>query len=269
MKKLYSVVIALLGAALVLALVACGGASQQKRFQGREARDASEMTTYADEGRKIAEARRSQVTDWDANEGDLVAAAHGDFIEGNQAYRKGEYEQAVEQYRKVIEEAPTHMGANVNLVLSLLQTGKTEEALTQAIACVFLYSNEPGVVLNAQVAGVACGFSAADTVEVLQQAIKKAEYMSPIDLVDGSSVEQDFAYNQLWDDIDLELYDVAQGTATDGKGSYGQLVERLRELEEMDKDRVESGTSKEEDKDLGALGAFLDAAGSQLGIGLS
>ena len=59
MRKLRLVVAALFALVVTVSLAACGGGSQEVRFQGREARDASEMMTFAEEGRKLAESRRS------------------------------------------------------------------------------------------------------------------------------------------------------------------------------------------------------------------
>ncbi len=269
MRKLRLVVATLFALVVTVSLAACGGGSQEVRFQGREARDASEMMTFAEEGRKLAESRRSQMTDQYLDEGETISATQVDFVQANNLYRSGTYDEAADGYRSIIETAPSHMGANVNLVLALLQLGEVEEALSQAFACTFLYSTEPGVILNLQVAAVANGFSSTDALSTMTEALEEAGYLNPLEYMDGSSVEQECTYNMLWDDIDLQLYDVAQGEASENDHSYYDLTVRLRELEAQDDERVEAGLTEAEDEDLDALRAYLEAVGDQLGIGLS
>ena len=168
------------------------------------------------------------------DEGETISATQVDFVQANNLYRSGTYDEAADGYRSIIETAPSHMGANVNLVLALLQLGEVEEALSQAFACTFLYSTEPGVILNLQVAAVANGFSSTDALSTMTEALEEAGYLNPLEYMDGSSVEQECTYNMLWDDIDLQLYGVAQGEASENDHSYYDLTVRLRELEAQD-----------------------------------
>lgn len=251
--------VALLAFALVL--VGCGSGSggdaqpaavkEEKPFEGRTKRDASELQEYVDKAHEVFSDRQFN-NPKDSNESELAAAQSSAFRWANADYRSGEYAKAQEGYEGIIEEYAEHYGANVNLTLALLQQEKNDDALVQALVCVGLYPTDPSPLLNVQAAAVACGFSAEDAIGdaalVMLHQVKARS-----DLPEGMENYQQ--YNRLWDAIELTLYDVAEGKASDGVEKYRDLLAQLDELLAGD---------LADDEDVHALRSYLVAVGTQL-----
>jgi hypothetical protein len=101
---------------------------------------------------------------------------------------------------------------------------------------------------------VACGFSAQDALDDAALAVvRKVRAGASL----GKGMKNRLEYNRLWDEIETELYDVAQGKATDGDATYQKLLADADKL-------ARGGLSK--DEDLQALRAYLLAVGTQLGL---
>ena len=270
-KQLARIILVSLFAALTLALPGCGGkkesapkqepaaqeaaAAQKGRFEGREARDISEMESFKEKALENAKQRKS-VQNAEKDEATLVDELATDFEKANKQYRKGEYGQAQKGYEKVLKTYPRHYGANVNLTLALLQQEKGEEALVQALTSLSLFPGDDGIPLNVQTAAVACGFTAEDALKTGAEVVSESE--------GGASVSDkrahDLAYNRLWDRIETELWAAAH--AADGDKQSREKYEALhKELSE----EVEKNLS--DDKDAQALLAYLEAVGKQLEAG--
>ena len=226
---------------------------QEAAFKGRKKRDASELKKFVDEAHEVLVSRQS-ANPKDTNESELATSQNGAFKAANEAYRAGKYDNAQKGYETILGEYPEHYGANVNLTLALLQQQKNDEALVQSLVCVGMYPSEAGPLLNLQTAAVACGFSAEDAL-VEAAAEMLATLKEKADAPQGMTAEQQ--YNRLWDTIEIALYDVAQGKATDGDYVYKSL---LADVDELAKGELAS------DKDAQALRAYLVAVGTQLGL---
>ena len=270
-KQLARIILVSLFAALALALPGCGGkkesapkqepaaqeaaAEQKGRFEGREARDVSEMRSFKEKALENAKQRKS-VQNAEKDEATLVDELATDFEKANKQYRKGDYAQAQKGYEKVLKTHPRHYGANVNLTLALLQQEKGEDALVQALTSLSLFPGDDGIPLNVQTAAVACGFTAEDALKTGAEVVSESE--------GGTSVSDkranDLAYNRLWDRIETELWAAAH--AADGDKQSREKYEALhKELSE----EVEKNLS--DDKDAQALLAYLEAVGKQLEVG--
>ena len=256
---------ALLGVCLALVLAGCGatqqdgakgaqqeGAAVEGAFAGREKRDPAELDEFVEKALGLGEERKS--SDKGEEEGALTVEQADAFKEANEAYRAGEYETAQKGYEEVIEAFPEHYGANVNLTLALLQQEKNDDALIQALACMALYPDDDGPLLNVQTAAVACGFSAENALEEAALVVVR-KVQDGAELSEGMKAEME--YNKLWDDIETALHDVAQGTATNGEYVYDSLRAAADELADGD---------LADDEDAQALRAYLIAVGTQLGL---
>ena len=249
MKLRISVLMIIVLAAVALSLSACGSGGG---FEGRVARDASETSEYLTQAIDLAKSREAAVADV-AEETALMDPVAEKFKSANEAYKSGDYAQAATLYQEVIEGHPRHFGANVNLSLAMLQEGKADDAFTQALTCAALFPDEGGALLNAQIAGVTCGFSAAtveDTIKKLFQEREKGSFESAIA---NSAVEKSYRYNKIWDAIEVDLQPGAAGQ--DASSAYSELDSQLTDLVHQD----------EVDTDIAALNAYLHAVGSQLG----
>ena len=270
-KQLARIILVSLFAALALVLPGCGGKkesapkqepaaqevadTQEGRFEGREARDISEMKRFKEKALENAKQRKS-VQNAEKDEVTLVDELDTDFENANKKYRKGDYAQAQKGYEKVLKTHPRHYGANVNLTLALLQQEKGEDALVQALTSLSLFPGDDGIPLNVQTAAVACGFTAEDALKTGAEVVSESE--------GGTSVSDkranDLAYNRLWDRIETELWAAAH--AADGDKQSREKYEALhKELSE----EVEKNLS--DDKDAQALLAYLEAVGKQLEVG--
>ena len=270
-KQLARIILVSLFVASALALPGCGGkkesapkqepaaqeaaAAQKGRFEGREARDISEMKSFKEKALENAKQRKS-VQNAEKDEATLVDELDTDFENANKKYRKGDYAQAQKGYEKVLKTHPKHYGANVNLTLALLQQEKGEEALVQALSSLALFPGDDGIPLNVQTAAVACGFTAEDALKTGAEVVSESEGGTGV----SDKRAHDLAYNRLWDRIETELWAAAH--ATDGDKQIREKYEALhKELSE----EVEKNLS--DDKDAQALLAYLEAVGKQIEAG--
>ena len=230
-------------------------AEQEGLFEGREARDISEMKQYKEKALENAKQSRA-VNHADKEEAELVEDLAEDFDEANALYRKGDYKQAQKAYEKILKTYPQHYGANVNLTLALLQQEENEEALVQALCSLSLFPTDGGIPLNVQTAAVASGFMADDAMEIAEEVVSESDD-SNAKL--SKKRKHELAYNRLWDRIETELW-----KAANGKGSDKQNREAYEALHEELSKEIESGLS--DDEDAQALLAYLEAAGEQLGL---
>lgn len=272
-KRLAQLVLVSLFVVPALVLFGCGGkeespsaatstqesaaqedAEEEGLFEGREARDISEMEPYKEKALENAEAALAVTFDG-KEEADLIDELAEDFEESNDYYREGEYKQAQKGYEEILKTYPQHYGANVNLTLALLQQEKNEEALVQAFESLALNPTDDGIPLNVQTAAVACGFTAEDAMEVAGDIVWEMDSSAEI----NESLEHELAYNRLWDRIETELWKAAHG-----KGSKKQNGEAYALLLEELTDEVEGPLS--DDEDAQALLAYLEAVGEQLGL---
>ena len=222
-------------------------------FEGREARDASELASFVSDADELAISRRNRMADdhADDEESELIAACADDFERANELYRDGSYTSATRAYEAILTRYPLHYGANVNLALAYLQNKQPEEGLKQALTALALFPGDENLALNVQVAGVACGFSAEDAWE--KGAAKVASSLP--------DPERDEArYNVLWDRIETQLYDAAQGEGENDSATnrdlYANLTYAIASLRNM---------YLSDDPDLDALEAYLYYVGVQLG----
>ena len=250
---------------LCMVLAGCGSSHQGEEasvhepepvegsFEGREKRDPSELEEYVEKALALGDERRA-VSEEEKEEGTLTIAQKDAFKMANAAYRDGAYEDAQKGYEEVLEAYPEHYGANVNLALALLQQEKNDDALVQALTCLALYPEDDGVQLNVQTAAVACGFSTESALEDAALVVVRKVRDESSKLSDKLKAELE--YNKLWDDIETELYDAAQGTASNGEYVYKSLRTAVDELADGD---------LADDKDAQALRAYLVAVGTQFG----
>ncbi len=261
--------LAIVVAVLALVLVGCGSGAQgpegaggqqepepakeELPFAGRKKRDASELDEYVEKALDVRKKRQSK-SKKDQKESELTVEQAKAFAAANDAYKNGEYAAAQEGYEGILADYGEHYGANVNLALAMLQQQKNDDALVQALACMGLYPSDDGALLNVQAAAVACGFSAQDALDDAALAVvRKVRAGASL----GKGMKNRLEYNRLWDEIETELYDVAQGKATDGDATYQKLLADADKL-------ARGGLSK--DEDLQALRAYLLAVGTQLGL---
>ena len=229
--------------------------TQEGLFEGREARDISEMKPYKEKALENAEQCRA-VHYEDKEEAELTVESAEDFEEANAQYKEGDYRQAQKGYEKILKAYPLHYGANVNLTLALLQQEKNEEALVQALCSLSLFPTDDGIPLNVQTAAVASGFLADDALEIGDEVISESDGGSEV----ATKREHELAYNRLWDRVETELWKAAHGKGSDkqNREAYEALHKELSEM-------MDSGELSD-DKDAQALLAYLEAAGEQLGL---
>lgn len=273
---------------LLCALVACGGTTSSQTgtqttegFTGHAARDKSELEAIVEKATKTADERlgkedekaeeskaddktkeedkakedekaeESKTKESKNEESDEIEKTADAFSSANDEYRKGNYDKAESSYESIIGTHAKNYGANVNLVLALLQQGKNDEALEQALACVRIFESDEGTLLNAQVAGAACGFSASDVEEAITDMYTSTKNgSSPSSKIKDSNNKQYYSYNKLWSDIETELHDDPSKSVYDGlKDSLEKIKKKLTD-----------------DEDVEHLEAYLDAVGVALGL---
>jgi len=224
-------------------------------FESRDPRDAKELDAFVEEAIKRGKEAQKKL-DKDAKEDELSKSVQSTFSSGNASYRKGNYSDAFTDYMNVLDEYPLHLGANVNLTLALLQCnreGDAEDALRQALMCCYLFPEDAGCIINAQVAGIACGFKADDIADAID-ALRKEAPDAKGDIYDVLSKNKDlhnsYGYNLIWDDIETRLNEDA------GRRTYKDLQDLLETLD---------GQFKSGDEDLDHLKAYADALGVRLG----
>lgn len=239
-------------AMLCLALAACGssqlggagGAATQpaNTFEGRVPRDGGKVVDLVDKVASEGKERLSAVPSAsDAAKQDDTQKTG--FAAANEAYRKGDYATAETQYRKVLDKNAVHYGANVNLVLALLQLDRADEAFEQALMCVYLFKGSVGSAINAQVAGVAAGYD-VDTVENALSLIAEAAGSNLGELVESSDHKDAYTYNLMWDRIDTWLHDKATGTGnSQDAGEAKDGTEDAKKAEDAQKAEEEAAAA--------------------------
>lgn len=247
--------LALLACVLAFGLAACGdggaGGSKPGEFSGRTPRDISEFSTYMEKARELGEAIDADYKE--DEEAELAASVAADFKDANAAYKDGDYAKAQAGYEAILDTYARHYGANVNLVLAMLQQGKNDEALTRALACASVFKEEGGPLLNVQTAAVACGFSLNDVEKALND-----EYGFEVSVLTSlDDVNDEYDYNKIWDAIEVDL---GAASAEKGKGdevavALGNLASNL--LLWLDQ--------WGDDPDAEALQEYLVAISTQLG----
>lgn len=250
--------------AMALALAACGQGGGQGgaggRFQGFDARSVDELANLADAA--MAEANSLEKDDADSQQ---EAKASSEFQNGNTHYRAGDFAKASAAYQEALEYDPKNHGANVNLTLSLLHENRDDEAFAQALRCVALFPDDAGCLLNAQVAGTACRFSAVDLDNWLEIIVEErgntsvSMVLTPTHNGSGNNMVWDevYTYNAIWNRIETELYPGEKtwenAVEIDPLDAYLELKESLSWLDP-------------EDDDVAALQAYLDAVAFQLDL---
>lgn len=263
-RKCKALICAFLGIIVCTLLVACAGGGAQgtgqqptNTFEGRTARDASELKEYVDKATKAGEEIKAAAPK-EKQDAKLTKEQQEELTNANAAYKKGDYAAAEEAYSKILKAHPTNYGANVNLALALLQQERNEDAFVQALTCMYLFPSDAGPALNAQAAGVALGFDIKDVNASVESLAKEQD--SKFDLsAKSSDYTNDLTYNLLWDRIDTELHDGATGKKDTATSGYETLREELAELLHK----------RPDDKDVLALIAYFDAAANKLGLGPS
>ena len=240
-------------------LMACAGgtlpgAQPTNTFEGRAARDASELNEYVEKAAQAGGQRKDNAPK-KKEDGDLTKELQDELADANDAYKKGDYATAEASYNKIIEEHPTNYGANVNLTLALLRQDRNEEALVQALTCVYLFPEDTGPALNAQVTGVALGFDIKDINSSVESLAKDQDGSFDLSAT-SSDYADDLTYNLLWDRIDTELHDEATGKEKPTSGDYDILREELADLLHK----------RPDDEDVLALVKYFDAAANKLGF---
>ena len=238
----------------------------QQPFTGREARDASELEAIVQESLETAREREGKKKS-DAEETKQAKRVNGRFTRANASYTKGNYAKAQQRYEAILEIYPGHYGANVNLTLALLQQEQADEALKQALACCHIFHEEPEPLLNAQVAGAACGFSAADVEGAIDEVLQDAG--TSLTTLRGKlkdEYENYYQYNNLWDRIETELHVQAEeGDGEDADASapakpdYQAFVVLGVDLSGLE-------GKLPNDTDMAALAAYYHTVGLQLGF---
>jgi len=178
------------------------------------------------------------------------------FAKANDLYRNGDYAGAKSAYNEVLASYPAHFGANVNLALAELQLQENEDALVQALTCIALFPDDQGCLLNAQAAGVACGFGTGDLEDTITRIEDEKGASRAIEIVnaDAGDYSDSYRYNNLWSNIDQGLYLVNKGDI-DYEVGLADLIAELEEYEE-----------RTDDPQAAQLHAYLDAVMRQLGM---
>ena len=258
--RAFAFVFAVLAMIFALGLCACGGSgsSGPGQYSGYETRGGAEIVPIRDAaielGKQRAEAMPSDLTDGKMNE-----QAKDAFNAANELYRTGKFGEAASAYEAIITEYPKHFGANVNLTLALVQQQKGDDALKQALTCVYLFPGSDGVLLNAQVAAADAKFAwddvASQITSILDEAGASAKTIS--DILERGSLSDSYDYNELWMLIETDLADY-QSMGSDAKThTYAEITERLNAL-------LDKGMTNSEDGE--ALAAYVEAVGTQLGL---
>ena len=256
------VLLAAFAVGLTFGLAACGGPSApaQQKYEGFEPRGPSELDTFVEEALELAEQRK--MADGGSGREELEEQEAKIFDEANAALENPQSasKPASEYYLQVLDTAPLSRGANVNLVLAYLAEEKNDEAFKQALACLQLFPNEMGCILNAQVAGTACHFAQIDIIDATHRVLEQAstsDGMLALDMIGSGSWEFDAAYkyNNVWNDIDTIMNKVAKEQITMAE-AYEEMNAYCSELEAVSPD----------DKDVQYLRAFVDALAAQNGL---
>ena len=256
-----------LGCVLVLAfaLAACGQggvsgqASTNGAFKGFGGRSIDDLANAANAA--MEEAAAIDKKDVDSQQ---EAKAATEFPRANTMYRAMNYAEATKKYQEALDYNPKHHGANVNLTLSLLQEGRAEEALAQALKCVALFPDDAGCLLNAQAAGTACEFLTDDLDMWLDLIVSDRGNTSVSAVLTpsskpavGATYNDAYMYNAIWNRIETELY---QGEKTAQNAVEIAPVDAYLEMKES-----LIGLNPD-DADVAGLQAYLEAVAQQLGL---
>lgn len=263
MSTIKRICIVLCAAVLAFSLAACdmGGAGQQGS-KGFAPRDYAELDAAATDAIEQA-AGVQEAADLAAQKGIEADKANEHFALGNDAYKEGDYKKAIGEYEAALEASPLHKAANVNITLAYLQVGMDEEALMQSLKCVFLFSDDPGCLLNAQVAATACKFRAADIEEALDSVLRASEssYMVNNALSTSNTsgnMRECYEYNELWNRIETAQYAaIHPGESAYSEETIDEIVEELEYLE----GRLYN------DEDVTYLKAYAESVASELDAG--
>lgn len=273
MNKGKRIAVAVAAIVLVLGLVACAGSggstTKVTKFEGHAAADFAGLEKAVDAAIKDAREVKATETDsgktYDFGRDKEVAA---DFANANKLYRSGDYSGALSGYEKVLKAHPTHFGSNVNIVLAELQLGKNDEALHDAIRAVFLYPDDAGCLLNAQVAATACGYRSYDIEGKLIYVLTEADgqalsaVLSNSDSTNGlKHLTGYYQYNSAWNRIETDMYAALHGDRNAGELSSTEMYFELHGLLETINDGIPGG-----DEDVEALLAYLEGVGTQLDL---
>ena len=254
----FALVAVVLAALFALGLCACGGSSGGDAFTGYTARDASSLQQIKDAAIELGKQRKEAPGDHD--ESTINSLAREAFDAANELYKNEKWAEATKAYEAIIADYPTHFGANVNLTLSMVQEEKGDEALKQALACVYLFPGSDGVLLNAQVAAADAQFSFEDLETTMSEITWEAEYDKSIDTtVNSGSLKDAYRYNSLWMRIETDLADSKRADMDDVElsSAYTTLHTELGGL-------LAAGMTNAEDGEQ--LMTYLEAVGGQLGV---
>ena len=250
---------------LLFGLAACGGDSgpgedagvKDGVFTGRVPRDIAEFDAYVQKAREASEAVREYGEDEQA---ELAQSVNETFLAGNASYKDGDFGSAEQSYKSVLGDYDRHFGSNVNLALAELQQGKTDDALVQALECVFLYPDEGKVVLNVQTAAVACGFSLDEVDGALDSIIGEDGSTSLSAELSSANATDDYEYNRAWDEVEVNLKALADRVSGGDLSDTSELADLVDKIWMMDSDSVH-------DSDIFGLREYVAAVGTQLGYG--
>ena len=264
MKRAYVIIAAVLSLAMTFGLAACGGSNDGPTGDsiGFVPRDAAELDAFVADGKALADDLEAR-TNAEAAESDLETMVAGEFNGGNEAYRAQDYAAAEASYRKVIEEYPTHYGANVNLTLALLQQEKNEEALVQSFACVWM-AHDLGPLLNVQAAGTACGFAEADIEHAVEGVAESNGGSSLSDIEKEPDYGVSSQYNSLWNRVETEF-----GVALAAQDAEEADAKELEKVYLALMDEVDVLVNEYGNEDALELKGYLKAIGEKLGLNTS
>ncbi|MDR0350621.1 MAG: hypothetical protein LBH64_03615 [Coriobacteriales bacterium] len=215
---------------------------------------ATELLSRMDYGRMLAEEAKAFVPD-DLDEVQARFAA-GDydvlFTQGNQDYRDSSYRDALQCYDTILADFPTHLGANNNRTLALLQLEKNEDAFDQSVKTMALYPVESGCLLNFQICAAREGFDSQAVTTALEQHHDSVSDDSETTFFESLEMSyemvESYRYNEVVQDIEFLPEPLPNGANM-------TLEEYLRELSV----RLDTnGLMGRGDPDIRALNRYLN-----------
>ncbi len=236
-------------------------AQEERPYEGYAPRDFDELLMNMDAMISEAEMAKEEASEKESSSEELASQWADLFARANSEYREGNYFDARNSYQTILANDPLHYGANVNLTLALLQYGDEEEALKQALKCVYLFPDDKGCLLNAQVAATACGYGQSDIVEVLDETIIAAGGEGVFSLLNEdeegfNEYYGSFTYNNIWNSIETDLYEAQQESDSRASEEYASIEESIQyQLEQYP-----------EDSDSEQLLAYIEAVGESTGL---
>ena len=154
-------------------------------------------------------------------------------------------------------------------MLALLQQNKQEEALSHALLAVYLYPEDAGCLLNAQVAATACGYGAYDIEVQLDVLVMEARDLSVGQVLSSSDTTNGlkhlsgyYQYNLAWNLIETEMH-AALNPSDDSAFDMAPIdvYYELHGLLETVNRGIPGG-----DEDVEALLAYTEGVGTQLDL---